>query len=105
MAPDPKRLELQTLLEGLIGTTNSVFFQPGPNVTMPQKCIVYKLDDVKTEFADNRPYSRAKRYQVTVIDRDPDSSIPDAVGLLPKCDFERSMTVDNLHHFIFNLYF
>lgn len=104
MAPDPKRLELQALLKGLEGVVEA-YFQPTPNVSMKYPCIVYKLDDVKTRFAGNFPYSRAKRYQVTVMDRDPDSVIPDLIGLLPKSDFERSMTVDNLNHWIFNLYF
>jgi hypothetical protein len=104
MAPDPKRLELQTLLEGLLGNSR-VYFQRPPNNQMTYDAIIYKLDDVKTKFADNRPYSRAKRYQVTVISRDPDTDIPDKIGQLPKCDFERSMTVDNLYHYIYNLYF
>lgn len=104
MAPDPKRLELQTILSGLEGV-EAAYFQPKPNVTMDFPCIVYKLDDVKTEFAGNLPYSRRKRYLVTVIDRDPDTSIPDLVGVLPLCSFERSMVVNDLNHYIFNLYF
>lgn len=101
MAP---RLELQTLLEEILGGGN-VYFQPPPNVQMQFPCIVYKRDDARTEFADNNPYSYTKRYQVTVIDRNPDSDIPDKVAALPMCIFNRWFAGDNLHHDVFNLYF
>lgn len=101
MAP---RLELQTLLEGVLGSGN-VYFQPPSNLQMKYPCIVYALDKAKTEFADNNPYSRAKRYQLTVIDRNPDSAIPDKIGWLPMSNLNRIFTADNLHHHVFNLYF
>ena len=103
-APDPKRLELQTLLEGVLGTTN-VYFQPPANKQMSYPCIVYAQDNAKTEFAGNHPYKRAKRYQVTVIDRDPDTMIPSDVAQLPLSNLNRIFTADNLHHFVFNLYY
>jgi hypothetical protein len=101
MAP---RLELQTLLEGVLGSEN-VYFQPPANVAMVYPCIVYSLDNAKTEFADNHPYSRFKRYQLTVIDRNPDTLIPDDVAQLPLSVLNRVFTADNLHHYVFNLYF
>ena len=104
MAPDPKRLELQTLLE-VVADGGKVYFQPPSNLTMQYPCIVYALDDDKSEFADNRLYSRFKRYQVTYITRDPDSGIPDDIAQLPFCSFERGYSADNLHHYVFNKYF
>jgi hypothetical protein len=101
MAP---RLELQTLLEGVLGTRN-VYFQPPSNVQMQYPCIVYAHDNAKTEFAGNNPYSRTKRYQVTVISRDPDTLVPDDVAQLPLSNLNRIFTADNLHHYVFNLYF
>lgn len=103
-APNPKRLELQTLLEGVLGSRN-VYFQPPSNVQMSYPCIVYALDNAKTDFADNSPYSRAKRYQVTVIDRNPDTLIPDDIAQLPLSNMNRIFTADNLHHYVFDLYF
>lgn len=99
-----RRLELQTLLETLLGSKN-VYFGPPQNITLKYPCIVYKLDKFKTEFADNLPYLRSRGYAVTVIDRDPDSEIPDKVGKLPKCIFSRNFTTDNLIHNTYNLYF
>lgn len=101
MAP---RLELQIILEGVLGTRN-VYFQPPPSLQMQFPCIVYKRNDAQTEFADNHPYISTKRYQVTVIDRNPDSLIPDKIGALPLCLFDRSFAADNLNHDAFNLYF
>ncbi len=98
------RLDLQTLLEVILGSSN-VYFQPPANVQMQYPCIVYKRDDAVTEFSGNKPYRYTKRYQVTVIDRDPDSVIPDRVASLPMCLFNRFFTADNLNHDVFNLYF
>lgn len=101
MAP---RLELQMLLEGLLGSQN-VYFQPPANVQMNYPCIVYKRDDADTQFAGNKPYLYVKRYMVTVIDRNPDSVIPDKVAQQPMCLFNRHYAADGLHHDVFNLYF
>jgi hypothetical protein len=101
MAP---RLELQAILLELLGS-NSVYFQPPETVQMEYPCIVYRRDLIRTNFADDIPYRILKRYQVTVIDRDPDSDIPDKVGQLPMCSFNRFFTADELNHDIFNLFF
>jgi hypothetical protein len=98
------RLELQTVLEGILGS-ESVYFQPPTNVSMRYPAIVYNRDYQAVQFADNRPYSRKLRYQVTVIDRDPDSLIPDKVAELPMTAYVRHFTVDNLNHDIYDVYF
>lgn len=104
MAPSQKRLELQTLLEDLLGSEN-VYFQAPPNTGMKYPCIIYAHDNAKTEFADNHPYSRTKRYQVTHITRDPDTLIPDDIAQLPLSALNRVFVAENLHHYVFNLYF
>lgn len=99
-----QRLELQTLLEEVLGSGN-VYFQAPPNNMMQYPCIVYAWDDTKTDFADNSPYRHTKRYQVTVIDRDPDTLIPDDIAQLPLSSMERAFEKDNLHHYVYTLYF
>jgi len=99
-----QRLALQSLLEVILGSRN-VYFQPPANVEMQYPCIVYARDTTVTKFADNNPYRYTKRYMVTVIDRDPDSLIPDKVAALPMCIFNRFFPADNLNHDVFNLYF
>lgn len=99
-----QRLELQNLLETILGSEN-VYFQPPANIQMQYPAIVYKLDDISTEFANNFPYQRSKRYQVTIIDRNPDTEIPERIAVLPMCLFSRRFVANNLNHDVFNLYF
>lgn len=101
MAP---RLELQNLLLDLLGTGN-VYFQPPPSLKMQYPCIIYKRDYINIIHADNKPYQSKKRYQITVVDRDPDSIIHEKVAALPSCSFDRFFTNDNLNHDVFNLFF
>lgn len=96
------RLDLHEIL---VEITPHVYFQPPANVQMQYPCIVYQRDNSSTEFAGNKPYSYTKRYQITVMDMDPDSPIPDKVAQLPMCLFTRAFAADNLNHDIFDLYF
>lgn len=99
-----QRLELHEILINLLGS-NNVYFQPPPSLSMNYPCIVYKRDDVNTEYADNKSYKNKKRYQITVIDANPDSLIPESVEKLPMCSYDRFFSADNLNHDVFNLYF
>jgi len=99
MAP---RLQLHEKLKQL---TDHVYFQPPSNVEIQFPCILYARDSSYLEYAGNQPYIHAKRYQVTVIDRNPDSPLADRVEELPYCQFERSFPAGELNHWIFNLFF
>lgn len=96
------RSALQTLLESL---TPTVYYQDPSDVDMEFPCIVYTLNSAKTIFADNSPFINVFRYQVTVIDADPDSPIPGQVGLLPMCLFNTRFVVANRYHTVYNLYY
>lgn len=98
------RSSLQTLLEGLLGSTK-VYFQPPSTFKMSYPCIVYGISNADTKFANNKPYAYKKRYQITVIDADPDSAIPDKVAMLPECVFNRHFTVENLNHHVFVIWY
>jgi hypothetical protein len=99
-----QRLELHEILADLLGTRH-VYFQPPANVLMKYPCIVYKRDATRTRFADNAPYRHTKRYQVTYIDQDPDSPVPDKIAELPMCIFDRHFAANNLNHDVFSLFF
>lgn len=101
MAP---RLELQAVLVSLLETSN-VYFQPPPNLKMEYPCIIYRRDYEQVEHADDFPYKRRKRYLVTVIDRNPDSGIPDRISALPMCTYDRFYTADSLNHDVYKLFF
>lgn len=96
------RLDLQTLLLTLC---DNVYHQAPVDKKLVYPCIIYKRDDQLVNHADNLPYTEAVRYQVTIIDRDPDSAIPGLVAKLPLCRFDRHFAADNLNHDVYNLYF
>ena len=98
------RLKLQTLLEELLGSRN-VYYQPPLSVSMKYPAIVYSRYDIRNEFANNSVYAQYPAYQVTVIDKNPDSECVKKVSKLPMCSFDRHYTADNLNHDVFTLYF
>ena len=99
-----RRLELHQILVDALGSGN-VYFQPPASVQMKYPCIVYERNSGDFKFADNKLYLHKKRYNITVIDKNPDSIIPDRVAELPLCKFNRHYKVDNLNHDVYNLYY
>lgn len=99
-----QRLQLQTLLEEILGSGN-VYFQPPASLRMSYPAIVYNRDLELSQHAGNSPYHRRKRYIVTYIDANPDSEIPDKLTNLSMSTFVRHFTADQLNHDIINLYF
>ena len=98
------RLELQTMLETLLGSRN-VYFQPPASVKMSYPAIVYSRSKIDNKHANNKVYLQHKAYRVTVIDKNPDSPIVDSVLKLPLCSFQQHYTSDNLNHDVFLLYY
>lgn len=96
------RLKIDALLRETLGS-NNVYFQPPENFRMKYPCIVYERNRINTRFADNNPYHLHDVYQVTYIDQDPDSDIPEKLSKLPMCVFERFYISDNNYHNVFRL--
>lgn len=104
------RSDLHQILRGILQSINpawegNVYFQPPETVQMQYPCIIYSRDFAETDFANNEPYKYSKRYQIKVVDRNPDSAIPDAVAALPMCVFDRFFTANDLNHDVFNIFF
>lgn len=97
------RLDLQTQLEGLLGTRN-VYYQPPESIKLKYPCIVYNLSDIYTRCADNKKYFKKREYQLILIDANPDSAYVDSILNLPNCRFVRSYASDGLNHFVYTLY-
>lgn len=98
------RLELQKLLEDILGSRN-VYFQPPESIKIKYPCIIYERSDDSIEYADDIKYRKCRVYSLTVIDKNPDSEIPDRLEDLDYCSFNRSFKSDNLNHTIYRLYF
>ena len=96
------RLDLQAMLEKLLGS-NNVYFQPPASVKMQYPAIVYSRSRIDNSHADDGVYMQSLEYEVIVIDRDPDSEIVMKVSRLPRCRHERHYTADGLNHDAFKL--
>ena len=98
------REDLHEIFVNILGSRN-VYFQPPENVKMLYPAIMYSLSEIRNTFADNSVYGRKKAYDVTVIDKNPDSEIVDKVSELPLCRFSRHYKSENLNHYAFTIYF
>lgn len=96
------RLDLQNLLEFVLGSRN-VYYQPPESVKIKYPAIIYRRNDIDNNFADDIVYMQNHTYQIIVIDADPDSEIVDRVSKLPMCRYDRHYTSDNLNHDVFIL--
>lgn len=98
------RVALQGVLEGILGSRN-VYFQPPESLKLKYPCIIYEKADEDPLYADDGKYHNTMVYDITVIDFNPDSEIPEKISELPMCSFQRFFTNDNLNHNVYRLYF
>ena len=99
-----RRLKLHQILTDVLGS-NNVYFQPPASVHLKYPCIIYQYETGDTQFADDLPYIFVRKYQIQVIDPNPDTEIPDKIAQLPRCLNDRNYTADNLNHYTFNIYY
>lgn len=104
MTTTERRLELHEILCTILGSRN-VYFQPPESIKMNYPAIVYSLDDIDNQYANDGVYLSHRRYSVTVIDKKPDSEIVGKVSALPNCKFNRPYQKDNLNHYVFTLFY
>lgn len=97
-----QRLKLSKILHDVLGSDN-VYFQPPPSKKMTFPCIVYERVRINTRFADNNPYQLNNVYQVTYIDTNPDSDVPDKLARLHMSVFERFYVNDNKYYSVFRI--
>lgn len=95
------RQSLQTYFETL---TQHVYFQPPTNTRMEYPAIRYERTDINAIFANDKPYHQVRAYEVTIIDKNPDSTIIDEISKMPMSRFSRHYTADGLNHDVFVIY-
>lgn len=98
---EENRLKLQKLLEQI---TKNVYFQPPPNIEMKYPAIIYKLDGLKTDNADNIKYIKNYNYLITLVDYYPNSNMFDKINNLSFVRFVRGYSSNNLFHYVFTIY-
>lgn len=73
---------------------------------MEYPCIVYELSGINTRQADNKKYLKFKRYSITVITRNPDDNLPEAIlDHFDNCSFDRQFKTAGLYHNVLTLYY
>lgn len=97
------RLDLQRALVEALGSKN-VYFQPPESVKLVYPCIVYEETKGSSIRANDLLYLYRKAYYGVIIDKNPDSEIPDRIRILPLCDIGRPYKSDNLNHWPFTIY-
>ena len=98
------RIELQMLLENLLGSKN-VYYQPPENLKINYPAIIYSKNSINKTNADDVGYRFATRYDLTVVDRRPDNPVILKLLELSYCSYDRHYPSDNLHHDSLTIYF
>ena len=96
------RIELQSLLEKLLGSREVYYQSPGNDMNYP--AIKYSKNNIHSTYASDKKYSNMTQYQIIVIDRLPDNPVINAILDLPYSSFDRHYKADNLNHDVINLY-
>lgn len=99
-----RRLELQKILENILGSRN-VYFQPPSNTKLSYPCIIYSRSNIVAEYADNIKYNTRVRYSLILIGRSSENDLVEKLLELPYCSYDRFYTSDNLNHDSFTLYY
>lgn len=99
----PSRLDLHAKFEAILGSEN-VYFQPPASVRMKYPAIVYKLNLIDAQHANDGIYLQHPGYEVTLIDRNPDSEFVGQIMRIPYCKFDRYYPADNLNHWVFTIH-
>ena len=100
-----ERLSLHAKLIQLLGS-NNVYFQPPESIKLTYPCIVYRRSSGDTKFSNDMPYLYTQAYELTLIDKNPDSSYVKAIASgFPMIRYNRHYINDNLNHDVFTIYF
>lgn len=99
------RLNLHEELCEILGNRN-VYFQPPESVKMSYPCIRYTLAAPDTRRANNTIYKSTNKYELTVIDYNPDSDIYQKIlSHFPMCRLDRVYIASNLNHFVLTIFY
>lgn len=83
----------------------NVYFQPPETIKLSYPCVVYQLSSIDHQYADNKTYIGKRRYQATLITKDPaDDRVDKIVDSFELCKFDRFFTANNLNHNVFVIY-
>lgn len=97
------RVELQTFLESLLGS-EEVYFQKPESMKMSYPAIKYSLSGFDKKHANDGVYGSMTRYDIILMDWNPDSEFVEKLNSIQYCSFDRHYVADGLNHWSFTLY-
>lgn len=98
------RLDLQSLLEELLGSKN-VYYQPPETTKMQYDAIRYSKKNIRMTYANGSKYSMRDCYELMVIAKRPDNPVIKKLLALPYCSYDRHYVADNLNHDVLTIYY
>lgn len=99
-----ERLELQARLEEL-PRVRRVYWNPPESIQLVYPCIIYNYAKIDVHHADNKAYIKRRRYEITIIDRDTTSIIPEALEeSFQYWAQEQVFANDNIGHWVYSIY-
>ena len=98
------RLDLQSLLEELLGSRN-VYYTPPESIKMQYPAIRYSKKKIESVHANDSKYLMRDCYELIVISRTPDRPVIKKLLELPYCSYDRPYVADNLYHDVLTIYY
>ena len=100
-----RRAELDSTLRTILGSSN-IYYQPPENTKITTyPAIVYTRTTIDPQYADNLMYLNKTCYEITLIDRRPDSPLIDLLMDLPSCRYLRHVSVSGVNNDTFRIYY
>lgn len=101
---DQQRLDFHSKLEEVTGL--KAYFQPPESKRIVYPCIVYNVTAINLIHADDTKYIKKRRYEVTVIDRDPDSLYyQKLIDAFDYVSWNRFFINDGLNHWALTIFY
>ena len=99
-----ERLDLQSLLEELLGSRN-VYYKSPESIKMQYPAIRYSKKKIESVHANDSKYLMRDCYELIVISRTPDHPVIKKLLELPYCIYDRPYIADNLYHDVLTIYY
>lgn len=98
------RLEVQEMLEKILGSPN-VYFQAPPNTGMKYPCIIYRFDRFGRDNADNQPYILTGRWEIHHMYKSIKNDIKETMLFAaPYVTFDRRIVADGVYNDYYTIY-
>lgn len=101
-----RRIEIHKMFQELLGPGNEkhVYYNPPEGIKMEYPAIRYMRDGIPSRAADDMVYKTNHTYICTLITREAESHLVDAMAQIPRIRYSRHYKADNLNHDIFTIY-